>query len=264
MTPYERWQTGGLRRQTGFTLIEVALALVIMTVLLSALIVPLRTQLEIRMFDETQRLLDDAREALIGYAAANGHFPCPADATSEGYEAALTDHDTGVCPIWYGFLPAAVLGITSVDAQGYAVDAWGQVENRIRYAVTDRTVDGVTFAFTSENGITSVGIGSLEAADLLFVCGSATGVIPGASCGTVQNTLTTKAAVVVWSVGPNARSGGTSTDEAENPHPLGGSADRVFVSRPRSIGTGTEFDDLVTWIPLTVLVSRLVAAGKLP
>ena len=31
-----------------------------------------------------RRLLDLAQEMLLGYAAANGYFPCPADAASQG------------------------------------------------------------------------------------------------------------------------------------------------------------------------------------
>lgn len=258
-----RMMRGAVQRLNGFTLVELAVAILVMALLLGGIIVPLQTQLQSRMLDETQRLLEEAREALLGYAAMYGHFPCPADAASNGREAAGTDHETGVCPTWYGFLPAAELGITVVDAQGYAVDAWGQPENRIRYAVSNQTVATVTNAYTSESGISSVGIDSLDAADLLHVCGSAAGVNPGTNCGTAP-VLTTKAAVVIWSAGSNARNGGTSADEAENPNPNGGSADRIFVSRPWSDAAGAEYDDLVTWIPLTVLVNRMVASGHLP
>jgi type II secretory pathway pseudopilin PulG len=248
---------------SGFSLVEVALAILIIGIVLGTLAVPLRAQLEARMMDETQRLLDETREALLGYAAIYGHFPCPADASSNGLEPAGTDHDLGVCPVWYGYLPAAELGITTVDEQGYAVDAWNRPENRIRYAVSSETVAGVTYAFSSESGMRSVGIDALDSANLLYVCGSGTGINPGVDCGTAP-VLTSKAAVVVWSVGANAATGGTSIDEAENPNPNGGSADRIFVSRPRSAVAATAFDDLVTWIPLPLLVNRMVAAGQLP
>jgi hypothetical protein len=70
--------------------------------------------------------------------------------------------------------------------------------------------------------------------------------------------------VVVWSVGSNGASGGVSRDEAQNPNPNGGSADRIFVARARGNGAGGEFDDQVAWIPMTTLVARMVAAGQLP
>lgn len=253
----------GRTRARGFSVLEVALSIVILALLLGAMTLPLQTQLETRMVDETEQLLEQAREALLGYLVANGHFPCPADALSNGYEPLLTDHDAGLCGGGFiGFLPAAELGMTKVDAQGYAVDAWGGIANRIRYAVTDQTVSGVTYAYTSEGGLASIDVEALDSTDLLYVCASGTGVT-GVDCG-AATVLTSRAAVVIWSVGPNARTGGASVDEAQNPNPNGGLSDRVFVSRPRSSGVGTEFDDVVTWIPITVIVNRMVAAGYLP
>ena len=157
---------------------------------------------------------------LLGYAAANGYFPCPADSASNGQEAVATNHNTGACPVWQGFLPAAVLGLTSTDAQGYAIDAWGVPANRIRYAVSNHTIAGTTDPFTR-------------------MCGSAAGVVSGTSCGTAP-TLVSTTPVVVWSVGSNATSGGVSADEAQNPNPNGGSEDRIFVSRVRNEVAGYE------------------------
>ena len=65
--------------------------------------------------------------------------------------------------------------------------------------------------------------------------------------------------VVVWSSGEMPRAA-ASADEAQNPHLLGGSADRIFVSRLRGIPAVGEFDDQVTWIP----IPRSSAAWLLP
>ena len=253
----------GRPRNTGFTLIEMAVVLVVMGVLVGVVIRPLMADAENRVLNETEKVMAEAREGLLGYAAANGYFPCPADATSNGQEAAGADHTTGVCPVWYGFLPAAALGLSSVDEQGYAVDGGRQAQNRIRYAVTSQTIGGVTNPYTKRNGTRTVGALSLDAEDLLFVCGSGTGVVAGVNCGTAV-TLTSRAVAVVWSVGGNALTGGANADEAENPNPNGGSADRIFVSRPRSVVTATAFDDVVSWIPVNIVVNRLLAAGQLP
>ena len=263
----------------GFTLIEVALAIFIMSLLLAGVVLPLRTQLEVRMLDETQRLLEEAKEALLGYAAMYGHLPCPASNTSNGWEAAGTAHDAEyenplpipnqrTCPggfpgAYIGFLPAAELGITTVDAQGYAIDGWGLPANRIRYAISNATVDTVVDALTVEGGIQSASLALLQNTDYLHVCRSATGIVGGLNCGPAANVITTKAVAVIWSVGANAPTGGAG-DEAENPNPNGGSADRIFVSRPRSPGAAAEFDDIVTWIPLPLLINRLIAVGHLP
>lgn len=248
----------------GFTVIEMAVVLVVIALLLGSLLVPLQTQVESRKFDETQRLLDQAREALLGYAAAYGYFPCPADAASNGQEPAGTDHTTGACPTWYGFLPAARLGFTPTDANGYALDAWAlSPQNRIRYAVSNVTVNLITQPFTRVNGMKNAGMANITNTALLYVCNSGTGVVAGTNCGTAVR-LTDNAPVVIWSVGPNAPTGGASVDEAQNPNPAGGSNDRIFVSRTKSGGTAGDFDDIVTWIGASPLFNRLIAAGQLP
>lgn len=248
------------RTAFGFTILEHAVSLSVIALMLGSIMVPLQTQLENRKVDETRRALELAQEMLLGFVAAHGYFPCPADAASNGQEPAGTNHATGTCPAWHGFLPAALLGFKPIDPQGYALDAWEMPSNRIRYAVSSQSIGGVPNALTRANGLRSVPMASLAAAPLFHVCQSGNGAT-AADCGTAV-TLASNAAVVVWSVGANARTGGTSVHEAQNPNPNGGSADRVFVSRTPSSVPGHEFDDLVTWIPVPTLLNRLVIAGQ--
>ena len=250
----------------GFSLFELAIVLLILGLMVGAVIRPIVSDGENRVINESRAVLDEAREALLSYVAATGYFPCPADAASNGAEAGGTtpNHSDGVCGVWHGFLPARLLGLTSTDAQGYAVDGGRQPVNRIRYAVSNDTVASITNPFTRVNGLRLVGSGLTEAENLLFVCSSGSGVNAGVDCGS-GGTLTSRAVVVIWSVGGNAVSGGgASLDEAENPNPNGGSADRIFVSKARTVAVGAEFDDLLYWIPTTVLVNRLLAYGQLP
>ena len=268
------------RAAGGFTLIEIAVALFVVTLLLGAVFIPLQTQVESRKLEETRRALEQAREALLGFASSFGYFPCPATAASNGLEPAgppgfETDHAWPSPPKApppnpcgsgdHGFLPGALLGLTSVDAQGFALDAWGSSDaNRIRYAVSNHTVAGVVNVFTRSGGMAAAGVPSLGAENNLFhICASGAGVAANVSCAAGQ-TLASNAVVVLWSVGPNARSGGTNAHEAENPNPNGGSADRIFVSRARSTVGGAEFDDSLVWIPTFTVISRMVASGQLP
>jgi len=170
--------------------------------------------------------------------------------------------------IYHGFLPAATLGFTPVDANGYALDAWGlSPQNRIRYAVSSVTVNGVSLPFTKLNGMKSATMSSISAAtNLLYVCNSGTGVT-GTNCNTAV-ALASSVPVVIWSNGPNAAlpTGGMSVDELQNPNwnPLSlFSADRIFVSKTKS-GGAIEFDDIVTWIGASTLFNRMIAAGQLP
>ena len=249
-----------LSAHAGFTLIEQAVSLTIIALLLGTIMVPLKTQITSRKIDETQRMLEVAQEMLLGFASANGYFPCPASASSNAQEPVGTDHTTGNCPVWQGFLPAALLGYRPTDSEGFALDAWEGTLNRIRYAVSSSTIGGVERALTRVNGIRTAPIAALGATPLLYVCQSGSGVT-AKDCGTAV-ALASNAAVVVWSVGANAANGGKSVHEAQNPNPNGGSVDNVFVSRSHSDAEGHEFDDLLTWVPATTLLSRLMSAGQ--
>lgn len=250
------------RAAQGFSLIELAVGIFIIALLLASVLVPLQTQVENRKIEETQRMLAQARDIVLGYVAANGYFPCPASAVTNGQEAlGAFAHDSvnGSCSTYYGFLPAAALGFSPVDAQGYGVDAWALPANRIRYAVfTDAGTVGTSLI--RSGGMAGIGIPVLGTASLFSICASGAGVSAN-DCGSPlpagQVILSTNAAVVIWSLG--ARSAATSVHELENLD-----NDRVFVTRTHSDVAGAEFDDLVTWIPMNLVISRLVAAGQLP
>jgi type II secretory pathway pseudopilin PulG len=250
-----------MKAPRGFTILELTISLFVVALLLGSILIPLQTQVQERKTDESKRLLEQAQESLLGYTAANGYFPCPADGASNGQEASGTNHTTGYCPVWQGFLPAAVLGFKPADAQGYAVDAWGLTSNRIRYAVSNQTAAGITNPLTRTNGLRSIPISSFAAMPMFFICQSGSGVNPGVDCGSAV-TLASNAAVVVWSVGANGARGGNSIHEAQNPNPNGGSTDRIFVSRAHSTAALSEFDDILVWISATALLSRLILVGQ--
>ena len=63
--------------QQGFSVIELAVAVLILTLLLGSILVPLATQVEQRKVSDTRKALDEIREALIGFAIINGRLPCP-------------------------------------------------------------------------------------------------------------------------------------------------------------------------------------------
>jgi prepilin-type N-terminal cleavage/methylation domain-containing protein len=234
--------------QRGFTLIELAVVIAIVGLLLGSLMVPLATQVEARQIGEADRILQDAREALYGFAIANGRLPCPASSLSNGLESPVGG---GICTnAQDGFLPAATLGIMPTDPEGFAIDSWG---NRIRYAVTDANAS----AFTTANGVSTQHLTAPPSPDLQ-VCSTGIG-ISGGKCA-AGKAVTAIAVAVVFSLGPNGLAGGASPDEGPNRD-----NDRVFVSRlAGNRSAGGEFDDIVTWLSPHVLYSHLVAAGKLP
>jgi hypothetical protein len=65
---------------------------------------------------------------------------------------------------------------------------------------------------------------------------------------------------VLLSLGQNAAERpNPGTDESRN---LDG--DGVFVSHEITATSGNEFDDYLTWVPVNILASRMIAAGRLP
>lgn len=247
----------------GFSLIEMAVSLFVLTLVLGSLLVPLVTQTEQRQIRETERTLNEISEALVGYALSKtpSHLPCPDQSDPGGSGIAndgIEDFDstTGQCLVREGNLPWATLGVARNDP-------WG---NRFRYLVTP--------AFSSRQTPGNTATMSLTSGGDIKVCSSASALATCAPGIVIANNVP----AVVLSHGRNglgAVSGHTnaanpvpsSADELENIHApvaLGVSATNV-VSRVQFNESGSnQFDDILIWISPNVLFSRLVAAGKLP
>ncbi len=266
-------------KQYGFTLAEVAVVVLIVGLLLGGLLGTYSTQIDLSRTAETKKTLETARDALIGFATANGRLPCPATATSNGVEVGTggVAGVGGVCQVGtaagggqpgLGFVPAATLALTPTDSQGYLIDSWG---SRIRYAVTNSIAPGCPTAgatpdFTTQGAIRNQltdGCTTTPAPDLR-ICTS--GVINAgfstATCSGTSTTLTTSAVAVIFSVGKNGVPGGTGgaagSDESFNLD-----NDRAFISHdPRPAGaTGGEFDDIVIWLSPSILYNRILSGG---
>jgi hypothetical protein len=121
--------------------------LVALALLLGGLLFALTTQVEVSRARETHRQLDEIREALLGFAAAQGRLPCPAVPTSGGSETLVTTAPPGPrcavlpgtafeLPVAHGFVPATTLGLRGPRNQDQLlVDAW---DRPIHYSVSDR------------------------------------------------------------------------------------------------------------------------------
>ena len=249
----------------GFALLELAIALLVLAVLLGGLALPLAAQVQMRRQDEARRQLDEAKDALMGFAAAHGRLPCPATSDSRGTESFAPggDASNGNCAAFHdGYLPAATLGLSPLDTEGFARDPWQGERNRIRYAVfgAGSEVNGVANPLTRTDGMQAATLSGLGAAShYLFICSTAEQA-SGSGCGPAANQLTRRAAFALLSLGLDAASiPAPGSDEACN---LDG--DGVFVSREASDAPGNGFDDIVTWVPIHLVIHRLVVAGRLP
>jgi prepilin-type N-terminal cleavage/methylation domain-containing protein len=228
----------------GFTLVELAVAIFIIALLLGSIVVPLTTQVEQKQISNTQKALDEIKEALIGHAVAFGYLPCP-DTNNDGLED--VNAGSGQCSsissnIAGGNLPWQTLGVANADA-------WG---NRFRYIVREefaRRTPNTLFSFSTTANVR--------------VCPSAS------SCGT---SLTSSAVAAILSLGKNGYGATNSLTGTQNPAPTNADElenvddNRTVVSRVISApgSSAGEFDDIVTWLSPYVLFNRMVAAGKLP
>jgi len=242
-----------LKQSRGFTLIELAIVMVIMTILIGGLAMPLSAQIQARRIAETKQILEEAREAIIGYAMTHNtggatprpYLPCP-DTNGNGIEEPRDD-DTGVCPGEIGRFPWVTLGTA-------AQDAWG---NRLRYVAP-------AVLTNSNNGFYNGSKPTPHTPPDTWnqVCSAA-------NCPVVN--VAADVPVVLVSHGPNgwgARNvngntlaSPTSNDEKENLD-----ADSHYVSRSPS-GPGDaagEFDDLAVWLSFDVLINRVCPAGGCP
>lgn len=243
-----------MKRRRGFSLIELAVVLAIIGLLLSSTMSTLTAQVESRSRGDTQRRLDEARELLLSFALVNGRLPCPGATSGEEAGGGAT-----ACASSYGgFLPARTIGFQPTDANGFALDAWG---NRIRYAVSATQWGTAPARFTRQHAAAAPWSVSQKPGDLV-VCSASPVVATALSCDpntsmTNQNTVV----AIVFSTGRNGAGAAGGANEARN---LDGNP--LFVSRtPDPPGAaGGEFDDLLVWIPVGLLYGRMVAAGVLP
>ncbi len=219
-------------RLTGFTLVELAIVLLIVTLLLGGLLPTISSQIEQRHVADTRRQLDEIQQALVGFAVVNGRLPCPAPANvASGQPGAGVEAPTCTSPTSAGgVLPWVTLGISETDA-------WGR---RFTYRVSPAfATSGVPF--------------KLGTAGTLNV-----GLTPGAT-----NVASAVPAVVV-SHGANGLGAytpaGTQLPGAINDELENANNDDNFVSHDPT----PTFDDLVVWISPNTLMNRMVTAGKLP
>ncbi len=236
-------------RQRGFALIELAIVVVIIALLLGGLLIPLGSQVEKRQYAETEKLLAEIREALIGHAISNGHLPCPAVSSVDGAEDRTGTTCTGGKRV--GFLPWVTLGVTSTDS-------W---DNLFRYSVTP------AFAGSDAANLFTLD----EPTDATWIT-----ILTGNNTAPVNLSLTDAIPVAVLSHGKNGY-GATSATGTARALPgtwnntldefLNAANDDEFWSRPRTTNTaaaGGEYDDVLVWISRPILNSRMVAAGRLP
>ncbi|MCU6498411.1 type II secretion system GspH family protein [Rugamonas sp. A1-17] len=229
-------------RQSGFTLVEIAIVLIIVGLMIGGLITPLSMQLEQRKISETQKAMEEAREALVGFALRNGYLPCPAISSGNGLEARAGNRCAGERRS--GYLPWATLGLGKLDA-------WNHL---FRYSVTPAFSDsGALFNLSTPRDIT---VATRDAGGQL-VAATAVNDIPAVIVSHGKNGYG----------GSNELGGAIANGAAGNTdEQLNAGSDTQFVSRDASATAttpGGAYDDIVVWLSPNILFNRMVAVQKI-
>jgi len=259
------------RRQPGFTLVEITIAMLVVSILLAGILMPLALQMELRRYADTKKTLDQINEALIGFVLVNGRLPCPADpgiadgTTKAGEErAACATAATKV-----GVIPWVTLNVAETDEWG------GRFTYRVSSTFADAIADA-TYGCTPAVNPTQSSFALCAKGDLKVRSRN-----PGTK--TAYDLTNGELPAVFMSHGKNGYGAygpqGTvvgavpaaNADESTNAN----AGTTIFMSRERTDASSScsdtagttpmcEFDDLVAFIPLTTLMNRMVISGKLP
>lgn len=253
-----------VKKDKGFTLLELAMVLFIITLVLGGVLTPLSTRMEVEERKKTMEQVKDIKSSLVGYALVNGHLPCPdcpsagaspgcgvmnvADSSyiNDGREdglynsanSATVDRSINAfenCAIREGNLPWATLGVDQFDA-------W---ENRFVYRVTEEfadDIDGTTGCTTPTDGMS--------------FCINSTGNID--IDDDAGNSVAENVPAIVISYGSNDGQRGASETANQD-------GNITFIQKDYTTGnTGDDFDDLLMWISTSTLIYRMVQAERLP
>lgn len=217
-------------RAAGFTLVELAMVLVILALLGGSLLVPLASRIEARDRQAALDRLRDIQNALTGFAIIHGRLPCPSTATDPA-DPGYGVEDAAPCNLAIeGRLPWRSLALPATDPWGSArltpADGWaGHWRYRVDPAFT-----------TAPIGPATAPLGNLQIRS---------------HDGSRITTTDSQAVAIVYSTGPNRRADG-----------LNASYSAAAPSYQAGESTA-DFDDLLVWIGRPLLIARLAQAGRL-
>lgn len=251
MNEYLTMQPKTHRISGGFSLVEMAIVLVIVGVLLGGLLPTISSQMEQQRRNETRRLMDDVRDSLLGYVMANGRLPSPAcgtiptiPGTSNNAGIELIPASAALCTTGatdMAVLPWATLGVSETDA-------WGR---RLTYRVTDIFASGVPSGASASFILSDVG-------NINITGGNIVSNIP-----VIVVSHGVKGCGAYLPTGGRMKDDGITTPPpycTDNGQQENANGDATFVSQT----TTSTFDDLLIWVSTNTLISRMVTVSKLP
>jgi len=281
--------------QPGFTLIEIAIVLVIVTILLGYTVALFPKQQELKRYRNVDRKMDEVIAAIVGFAQINGRLPCPSSPDTAGRE---DDGGTPDCEFYGGFVPVNTLGISGqLNGDSLLLDPWG---NPYRYYVSssDFDADGNS-DFTVNGQMASVGLvdsdidGYIDLDGEFLICDAVGDTPNDDQCtGAVEvfgnynagppTVVYAGAPFVLVSHGKDWSEGvAAGADQSENLGTLSttvqgttGPTGTIYFIKNVAVGETTfvrrttgfadDFDDVVKWASPNILFSKMIEADQLP
>lgn len=217
-------------RKRGFTLVEMAIVLVVFGLIASLLIAPVAMRFEASQRHAAESMLNDMTDALIGFALIHGRLPCPSiepDPASPAYGLEQGPPCQLDAP---GYLPWRALGLPANDPWGNprtsASQSWA---GHWRYRPDKHFAEGTVSLSTMPSG-------HIQIKD---------------HNGNLVSTSDSRAIAVVFSTGPNRHADGLNAAYAPT-------SPQFEVGEPTPA-----FDDLLYWIGHPLFIARLARSGRL-
>ncbi len=233
-----------LEKTQGFSLVEMAVVLVILGMVLATLIAPITVQRDIKNIVNTQSSLNVIKEAINGFVILNARLPCPAKLIADPADPSYGLEDLTICG-QEGLVPWKTLGVSENDEWGmhrYLIaDQWvgyWRYKPDVNFTTTTLFASKILADLTLETS------SSLVFADKLLVQDSSGNAL------TPNSLAQEKPIAIIYSTGKDLVANGKNA----------GAADSTYESDSNSVA----FDDILVWITRPLLVNRVVSAGKLP
>ncbi|MBA3581429.1 MAG: type II secretion system protein [Gammaproteobacteria bacterium] len=226
-----------MKKHQGFTLIELSLVMIILSILATGLIASARTYWIQSSINEARKTTQQMKQIIMAFAIIEKRLPCP-DANGfpgsgvAGPPDGQEDRVAGACVGEKGFFPSVTLGVSRLDP-------WGQP---YRYMVQAAYADDNAgqMSFTLEDPSATIEV--RDAAD---------------------NPLATDLPAIIYSLGPNTADTLATASDIEDQNI---DANRIYVQAEYSPNgsNATRFDDIVVWLSPFELRARMVEARVLP
>lgn len=250
------------RVEQGFSLIEIALVLLILGLILKSAVLPLAAMREHALRSSAEAQVQQIRESLFAFVVAYGALPCPLLLNGTPTRVPLASNalnaleiSTTPCAASSGFVPAQTLGLTGALSDiGALLDPWNR---EYRYAVSvgdgagasaDQLDDTAGF-WTVPGRAASVGVKELDAE--LVVCHATT----QSNCSGLS-VRSDQIAFVVLSTGRDSSATGAQHENLDG--------DNHYTAAEESVVAGTEYDDIVSWGSAADVMYWMLRMGWLP